>query len=449
MLKQSFSTENFRNILDYENRKGNFLEKRFFTDLLPITDEIKRLTIEIRARNINRTPEVYDLLTEQREKLKDIKEQKLTKFLNEISEKVITGNFQCTLTNLKIEGWKPMFKIDGSAETYFTIKQVQRNIHDIYKVKQANRIEIVSQVKTLLNDIFPKVIIRTDLEDFYESVPHQLLIRKINEDNLLDHLSKQVIRNLLFSYREITGGAKGIPRGVGVSAYLAELYMKDIDKEIKSLPHLVYYGRYVDDIIAMFSPVNVRKQLDYKASVKDVVESNKYSLKLNENKTEIYSTITQQPSFDFTFLGYKIIFNHSEHPNFVSVRFSQKKLDKYKTRIEKALVAYNNESLSDQRTARRLLLKRIKFLTGNTRLINNKSNIIVGIYYSNILINSDADLNILDGWLKEKVDQYLIQEKLKDRLISFSFHKGFHKKTYVSFKSGDFNKVLKVWNEYE
>lgn len=37
MLDQSFSIENFRKILDIENRKGNYLEGEFFTDIADIS----------------------------------------------------------------------------------------------------------------------------------------------------------------------------------------------------------------------------------------------------------------------------------------------------------------------------------------------------------------------------------------------------------------------------
>ena len=46
----------------------------------------------------------------------------------------------------------------------------------------------------------------------------------------------------------------GVPRGFGVSAYLSELYMREIDNEIKALPDVIYYARYVDDIVIIFSP---------------------------------------------------------------------------------------------------------------------------------------------------------------------------------------------------
>ena len=50
MLDQSFSAENFRKILDYENRKGLYLEGEYFQDIEIITEEIKKCNTEIRDK---------------------------------------------------------------------------------------------------------------------------------------------------------------------------------------------------------------------------------------------------------------------------------------------------------------------------------------------------------------------------------------------------------------
>ena len=46
----------------------------------------------------------------------------------------------------------------------------------------------------------------------------------------------------------------GVPRGIGISAYLSELFMRNVDNQIQELDDLIYYARYVDDIIAIFVP---------------------------------------------------------------------------------------------------------------------------------------------------------------------------------------------------
>ncbi len=54
MENQSFSAENFRRILDLENRKGLYLEGRFFAHINEITEKMKKCTKEIKEKQKNR-----------------------------------------------------------------------------------------------------------------------------------------------------------------------------------------------------------------------------------------------------------------------------------------------------------------------------------------------------------------------------------------------------------
>jgi hypothetical protein len=49
MLDQSFSEENFKKILDFENRKGIYLEGDFFPDIVDISIKIKNLNNKLKV----------------------------------------------------------------------------------------------------------------------------------------------------------------------------------------------------------------------------------------------------------------------------------------------------------------------------------------------------------------------------------------------------------------
>lgn len=72
---------------------------------------------------------------------------------------------------------------------------------------------------------------------------------------------------------------KGIPQGSAISAFLANLYLLEFDKEIYSLMKSVngLYRRYSDDIICV---CDTNIEIHIKSSVEKAI--NKYSLKLNE-----------------------------------------------------------------------------------------------------------------------------------------------------------------------
>ena len=160
MLNQSFSAENFRRILDLENRKGLYLEGRFFPNIKEITEKIKKYTEEIKDKQkngIGLDNEIEELYKQKKE-LKEEKNEKLNAELQKVSEKVVTSDFKIKLKRKDIKNKKPLYITEDSPEHYFTTKQIQRNIFHLFDVKQSNRNEIVSQVKNLLKDGFPKYV---------------------------------------------------------------------------------------------------------------------------------------------------------------------------------------------------------------------------------------------------------------------------------------------------
>ncbi len=441
MLNQSFSAENFRKILDLENRKGVFLEGKFFPILKAITDDIRQCNKNIRSKKKDKTAPANEIneLYEQRKGLKERKESQLNIELQKISEKVVAPDFKIELTKKDIPGEKSLYLVKDSPEHYFTMKQIQSNMARLFGVKQANRFEIISQVKVLLADGFPKYILRTDINDFYESIPHGRLLDKINGNNLLTYFSRKILRQVLTNYKVLSGGVKGVPRGVGISAYLAELYMRDIDRAVMSLNGIIYYARYVDDIIIIFTPTADEQKRDYKDEIKKIVEG-KFELKLNEDKTFTFDLRDSNRQCELEYLGYKIFFGDGK----IKTRLTVKKINKYKSRIDLTFDSYTNISKVNEKEARKLLVKRMRFLTGNTRLKNNKNNVLVGIYHSNSQLTETNDLISLDDYLRNKIGALHITQ-LRERLNKYNFKSGFEEKRFSPFKTYELQKIMKAW----
>lgn len=442
MLNQSFSADNFRKIIDYENRKGVYLEGRFFPLVAKITEDIKKLNSEIREKKKQLKAAEFDeykkTANEEKERLENEKEERLGAELQKVSERIVSRDFKFELRKNESIGDKPVYTVDDKPEYHFASKQLQHNFKRLYKVKQANRYAIVSQIKALLNDKFPKYVIRTDIEDFYETIPHDNLLRKLYEDNLLTFLSKRIIRVILNDYKSKSGSNKGVPRGVGLSAYLAELYMRDIDSRIMTLPDLIYYARYVDDMIAVFvpSPDGNKHSID---AIKGILE--RYSLSPNPAKTQETDLTQKKASGEIQYLGYRMIVQNGK----VEVRLTDRKIDKYKARIDLTLASYLNFSRINEKKARKLLVKRMRFLTGNTRLLNNKKNVLVGIYYSNSLLTSVSDLQEIDTYLDGQIGRIVQSPALKLRLKKFRFVEGFQMKRYSPFATGELSEIINAW----
>lgn len=445
MVDQSFSAENFRRILDIENRKGIYLEGRFFPEVKLITEKIQRCRTEIREKKKDRIKNEKEIkkLNGEKEVLEKEKEKKLTDELHETSEAVNKPNYKVEFKKVDTPDIKSIYIIDKDApEHYFALKQIQQNLSKLYNIKQSNRSEIVNQVSFLLNDNFPKYVLRTDIKDFYEEIPHSKILEKINRDNLLSPLSKKILRKILNEYKAKSGSEKGIPRGVGVSAYLAELYMRKIDDDILKLNDITYYARYVDDIIIIFTPKPDNQNIDYKKKIKKIIEEY-HDLTLNENKTFIFDLRCGNDSYQMDFLGYRITFGLEK----IKIELTEKKFEKYRERLRLAFNHYKNLSKVNEKKARKILVKRIRFLTGNTRLSNNKKNILTGIYYSNNQLTEYTYIKRLDSSLKARINAHVEKPQVKERLKKYGFMEGFKVKRFSPFNTRELSEIMKIWKK--
>lgn len=442
MLDQSFSAENFRKILDLENRKGVYLEGKYFHDIVPITNRIKQCSSDLREikRSTNATEADIESLTGLLADLKESKEEKLMEALQGISQNILDSGFRILLTKISIPNEKPLYTPDTSPEHYFAIKQLQHNVSRLFQVMPANRISIVSQVKALFDNNFPKYVVRTDIKDFYESIPHEPILKRLNDDSLLSPFSKKLLRQILEDYKRKAETVRGIPRGIGVSAYIAELFMKNIDEDIKALKDVTYYARYVDDIVVIFTPTTLHKPPNYLMAVRDIVE-NKHSMSLNDNKTHSFDLTGMGSSLRFDYLGYRIVYDNQS----LKILLSVNRTNKYRDRIRLSFCEYIKNAKANEKKARKLLVKRVRYLTGNTKLFNNKKHVLVGIYYSNSHLTDVKYLSALDRNLLYMINTCITSPSLQRRLQRFSFCNGFTTKRYSPFTAQELSNITSLW----
>src|SRR5690606_3078770 len=77
----------------------------------------------------------------------------------------------------------------------------------------------------------PIGIIRRDIADFYESIDPA----SIRDRLLFDPITTPRVRELLTHFFSQHASGPGIPRGVGLSAVLSELYMQQFDRSVAKL----------------------------------------------------------------------------------------------------------------------------------------------------------------------------------------------------------------------
>lgn len=445
MLDQMFTAENFRRIYDTENRKGLDLASRYFPTLEPLTlavrDKVQAIRLH-RALETSMATDVFEatLLTLKTElaALKADKSAAVDDLMDDISQKVLKPSFKIALSKKDGPKGKPVFCIDAEPETFFVIKQLQRNIHRIYSVKQSNRHDLVCQLRDMLGSSFPFELVRTDISSFYESIDRKKLVEKLDRDQLLSPASKKYIKQVLDSYGTISGAANGVPRGVGISAYLAEFYLRPVDSAIRAIPGIVLYCRFVDDIVAVFARPPAGKNLgSYKDRIIDIFGEN--ALTHNVAKTNEFALADPNPK-DFEYLGYKFSINAGK----CEIGPSTAKVDKYRVRMNAAFDEYWLERSLRTRRAYRELIWRIKFLTGNTRLSNSKSRAATGIYYNNSIATDLTSFGQLDQELKALIAT-LKSSSLQKQLKKLKFTTGFVQRRYHNFSARELQVIVKAW----
>lgn len=490
MLDQSFSGENFRIILDVENRKGKYLEKSDFFDgedlfeesrlenekIIELNKEIREEKKRLKKIDLKVEGDYIEIerLNEEKEKTLENREEILKKILNELSFRVDIDSYKIILNEGQIKFGSQLYVVDNKPEHYFVLKLLQRNIYKTFKVKQSERRSIISQLKLHLNDGFPKIVVRTDIKSFYESIPHKQLLAKIEENSLLSSPSKRIVKDILNQYwkilirngvKTLTDERVGIPRGVGISAYLSELYMRDFDKRMYSYKNVTFYSRYVDDIIIIITP-EIRSEIktlaQYKNEIKNIL-LNSCSLHLNIEKTSLTDLRKENQfrlrsqKYSLTYLGYQFEIRYVKTGNDIEkiplqINMSSDKLLRYISKIETSFSDYRDNIIKyggNENGTNKLLIQRLKFLTNNFQLYRRKSNVFVGIYFSNEFLTNTEDLKILDEKLRNETLATINISKVKliSEINNMSFTKGFEKKVFCEFRFESFinGKMLKIW----
>lgn len=445
MLDQAFSARNFRRIYDFENRRGRNVDRRFFPALVEASARISAVTARIReqrrANSGMNKDDMRALLTPLYAELDVVRNERdalVGPIIETAAKEAGRKGFQLSITRKEGPAGMKLYPLEENAASFFVAKQLQYNVARLYGVKPGDRRAIVRQLKDVLSTSFDLFIVRTDISSFYESIDRAILIRELDKDQLLSLASKSHIKCILSKYGAEPGHGLGLPRGVGVSAYLSELYMRSADEHIKQLPGLTFYARYVDDVIAIFSPTVMDDRTLYLSAIEE--EFRKRHLTLNHAKTRS-GPAPNASVFSFEYLGYDFTVSGGS----CELEMSTKKVSRYKSRLDQAFRTYELESPTDQKGASRRLVARIKFMTGNTRLVNSKGFAYTGIYFNNSSLTKLGKLSGIDAYLAHKAAS-LSSATLQNRIASYSFARGFQQRLFYRYSTRAIAAIVRAWH---
>jgi hypothetical protein len=450
LMRHTMSATNFEEIFYDEARKGSNLEKKLFpaSNLARLSSLIQKLK---KSLKLNKKPKSKKRITcnlygqkDRKIGLLERKRKAVSEEMFKLEDLINDGRYKVKMTSVQNPQGKWIFSIErNDAQAFFSLKQLQRSLKSSYEIDICDRNQTIRQIKSILESKLDLKIFRTDVKSFFESIPYKFILEKLKKDNILPPQFIRMIEGVFDFYKNKTGQDIGIPRGLGISSYLAELYMQEFDKQIKIRDDVIYYARYVDDIILILSsqPSNEETINASKTHVENL------SLSLNDSKTEeIQWNGTVQESVNLTFLGYQ--FCKCTNGKLI-VTISENKIERYKKKIDSAILCYQIERQQNQKRAKRMLEQRIKLLTSNFRLINNKSNVYAGVYFSNIEITDTQQLTQLDNYLCEKLNAAKIADLSADsKLLSYKFIDGFNGKKFITLNPNKIKQLTSVWERH-
>jgi hypothetical protein len=327
------------------------------------------------------------------------------------------------------------------------LRKLNDNIKRLYKDEQSNRRLIITQIKTLLGETCPSWILRTDIKKFYESIQRNRILDRFKDDAMLSYQSIFLLEKLFENEHFKT--ESGLPRGMNISATLSELYMRRFDKWIQRFPGVYYYARFVDDIIIFTYSKSAIE--DIKNNLKEKLSELAEGLEINIEKTADFNGnhITEIKPLEY--LGYKFVKRSQRKDSNLTVSIAEKKINKIKTRIIKALLDYIKSADFE------LLRKRIQFLTGNysIRKRNDGTDLRAGIFYNYSEITNKKVLYDLNQFLNKaiyskngafgaKISSRLSHDQ-KKKLSSHSFFHGFENRVFNSYTYEEMKAIVKCW----
>ena len=235
---------------------------------------------------------------------KNIKKQ-----ISIVERKVLNGDYSFTKYKLKL-----ISKGRGKAPREISIPTIRdriilRGLCDYLNEVYKNEIEfdipqkIIKKIKEQLETKNYTAFIKLDIENFYPSIDHELLLKlirkNINENRVIKVISSAITTQTIEkSPEEADDNLSGVPQGLSISNILAAIYLSEIDKKI--LDEDFAYFRYVDDILILCNEPDSKQIADKVIKLFNELKLNIYDPSSGKEKSKI--GVIDKDSF--TYLGY-------------------------------------------------------------------------------------------------------------------------------------------------
>lgn len=477
MSSYPYSIDNVRQILKELNVTGKMKRDWMHVvrgnddiDLVQVRQEYNTLRKEYHKMEKDNSDELLEMrerLSEKKQNIQDTEDDIIDDIYKRISQKDIRLQINVQQTKDK----KSIFEAKDR-ESYFLCKLINHELERVYKIETYSRDSIISDLSQILSDQHDKVIIRTDVKSFFESIPRVKLMDKLTNDGIISNRTLKLLRRLNFDLSKMdVKYSDGVPRGLSFASTLSEIYLRDIDRRINQISGLYYYRRFVDDIIIIANNVDDKGVIEIQETVNKLFTSKGLMLHHDDEKSFCKAiTYPSKEKVEFNYLGY-----HIEVYGTGNVKFSLSKdrFERYKSYIDNILTFYSKHAFirpkdrikgkncSKMRHSQPIykLYIALDFLTRNYNLSGRKSNIKSGIYFKHRNLTEVKQLAKLDKYLYDSVDKYInpkaitCKSKIPDGFCEgivnkikshYSFEKGFSNRLMCHLSSADIKAVKRI-----
>lgn len=380
---------------------------------------------------------------------------------------------------------KDVYTSEDNAASFFICKIINDEFRKSFKLLQPNRTKILKSLCLLLSESVDKMIVRCDIKKFFESIPREKLLYKIESAALLNNKTIKIIKAMFFDLQSNYNLNSGVPRGISFSPALADLYMRSVDNEIENLPGVYFYRRYVDDMLIIASPSavipNAAKLFESVCRCTEAIGLELHKKKDSE-KCEIKDIkYGVEGLLSFDYLGYNINLNKSTSE--LSIRLRNSRVLRYMQQIDEVIRYYKSIANRNIRRGGKagpnrrnqpltILYKLLAYLTCNYHLGGYKHEILSGIYFKHEMLTDTSQLRELDVYLErailnidtsifknlgksddndnESFSESTYWENVKKVIFcKYSFERGYCERRMCHLSSSDFKMIKHIFKKNE
>lgn len=457
MAAVPYSVRSFKALAERESRRG--------ADLTRTVPAVKDAVAALRVRREQYKTEVTPLALgsparlaardrfhsdrkELRQNRDDALENALQGALLQFEQTLESGNFTFGLTQAVKLGHRQTYRISNTLNVAFPAKQAAAVIRDLRAADAQSRNGIVRALKEALGKRYSHAIYRLDITSFFGSIPHAELLKRLRSLKRLDTVTVTLVSRLLEEFAALTGTRVGIPQGVGMSSHLADFYLHEFDRRMKATPGVLFYARYVDDIVLVLEDGAALDAV--KGEIK--VELQKLALTINVAKTEeiITGSNGDYPTGSaLEYLGYKFTRANGKLTTGLTTNRHQRRMRRLELTLQSWLDSSPNAAHPNHGHDG-MLIDRLRYLAGNTKLLNSKDNVAIGLFFSNSALDADAtELTDLDVVLEQFRQNHSnkMSERLKKKVQVISFSEMFAQRPFYRFSPRKVQRAIQAWEE--